>query len=100
MLKSVSIEGRRVLLLVEDHQLVDDTLLSYLNQLVTTGDVLVLFEGKELGGLPIKELYRKQLGARVLTIYLCRVWYLRRTLTLRRWCSFTLSLTNGTLRVT
>ena len=64
MLNSICIERRRVLLLVEYYQLADTTLLSHLNELMTTGDVIGLFEYKELGALlaPIKGLYRKQLG--------------------------------------
>ena len=40
MLKCMGIDGRRMLLLLEDYQLADDTLLSYPEQLVITGDVI------------------------------------------------------------
>ena len=66
MFNRMGIEGRCVLLLVEYYQLADETLLSYLKQLVITGDVIRLFEDKELGAplAPIKELYSKQRAMR------------------------------------
>ena len=61
ILKRTGVDGERILLFVEDSQLVDDVMLEYLNQLITSADIIGLFEEKELETLlaPIKEEYRQ-----------------------------------------
>lgn len=61
ILKRTGIDGHKMLLYIEDCQLIDDTMMEYLNQLITTGDIIGLFEDKELDALmaPIKEEYRQ-----------------------------------------
>lgn len=65
ILKSTGIDNQKILLFIEDCQLIDDTMLEYLNQLVTSGDIIGLFEDKELDALllPIKEEYRQNTNA-------------------------------------
>eukprot|EP00727_Mastigamoeba_balamuthi_P008592 m51a1_g4355 putative cytoplasmic dynein 2 heavy chain 1 (4311) ;mRNA; f:228679-242475 len=57
VLQAAGIAGEQVVLLVEDHQLVEPAIIEYLNSLLSAGEVPGLFAPEELDGLlmPLKE---------------------------------------------